>query len=165
MNFFNTIQGPAKRYLLFNSTRSVEYREGIGSDECANYRNKIEAAFDEMVEREDMMSDPETQEFLNSKELGKSEHFPISLHFTNKTSDFLNSSDLAFDESSKFIFVCTENSTALSRVGRIWSLVEPEIMGSIKVFKNSQQVNAQPPYEKIMVKDFETRAQRCLLQF
>ena len=51
-----------------------------------------------------------------------------------------------------------KNSSALSRIGRVWSLIDAEILGAIKIFKRKSPISKLiPDYEKRLAKDFEIR--------
>ena len=51
-----------------------------------------------------------------------------------------------------------KNSSAQSRIGRVWSLIDAEILGAIKILKKVSPISKSiPDYETRLSKDFEIR--------
>lgn len=51
-----------------------------------------------------------------------------------------------------------KNSTVLSKLGRVWSIIEPEILGSIKIYKGELPPGkVLPEFKRIFTKEYESK--------
>lgn len=159
--YFNTLQQKGRHYMLFNFPRLIEYSEELDYDECVTIAGKIRNTFDEIFDRQDILNDEISLAFLDGLQFIKSDKFPIKLLQSNQLSQGLNASDMFFDPFTHGIYYCADNSSALSRVGRVWSLIEPEVMGSLKLYK-LKATDYSAPLEKVFSRDFENRSHKFL---
>ncbi|GBE60812.1 WD G-beta repeat-containing protein [Babesia ovata] len=59
----------------------------------------------------------------------------FATRLTSTPACHLSVSDLVYLENEKILIVAYEEKTALSKIGRMWSIIEPDILGAIRVFK------------------------------
>ena len=165
LNYLNELQKPQHRYLLFSYPSPLKYYSDLDNDAYISLAKTIHGAFDEILQREDILSDDITFVFFNGNRILKSDIYPLSLSHIDKISKAFNGSAFVYDEISQFAFICVDSSDPTSRLSRIWSFFEPETLGSFKIYKYTDSLNPlimPPSFEKVYGKDFPTRCHCCL---
>lgn len=73
-------------------------------------------------------------------------------------SDELSISDFYYNPLEGILIVTVQNSTVLSKLGRVWSIIEPEILGFIRIFKGELVPGKLlPKFKSLFMKEYESK--------
>jgi hypothetical protein len=119
--------------------------------------------------RYDVLSNILIQEFLNfSKSSNQNELMKrinednLEQIFNFKLDDVeLSVSDFVYDPDLGLLIISLEDVSIFSRIGRFWSLIEYEILGSCLIFQRVFDKSDRPYFRKILTKNFDARVS-CL---
>ncbi|GFE54979.1 WD G-beta repeat-containing protein protein [Babesia ovis] len=122
----------------------------------------IEKFIREVLRRPDTRSCTDVLSFCDLLRRLESAPAPVSsMMLTHTAPSHLSVSDLKYIAEEKLMIVAYEEKTALSKIGRVWSLIEPEILGSIRIYKLGNDVTEgptllleQPFYSKVRAIDY-----------
>lgn len=113
----------------------------------------------------------------NTKEFFKVNSFPFNPEFTKilkaenleqifnfqiEASD-MTLSDFAYSSELGLLVLGLEDCSVLSTIGRFWSLIDYEVLGSVLFYQRVYDVNNKPYFRKITVKSFDARVTKILV--
>jgi hypothetical protein len=121
--------------------------------------------------RFDILLNIHTKEYLKINSFAFNEELSSTLKaetlnkifsFAIDTSD-LTMSDFDYDSSSGILILGLEDVSILSTIGRFWSMIDYEILGSILVYQRVYDENEQPYFKKITGKSFDARVSKTVI--
>lgn len=149
------------RLRLFTQTKILEFISEPNYNDLVSFKPILQEAFEEIMERRDTRINNLLHNFCRNLPLVSDDFFPLSVTVREHISEQLNMGDLQFDEEHQIYLACAENSSALARAGRVWSLIESETNGLIKIFRISKET-LMPSFIKLLKQEYDDRCGACL---
>ena len=146
---------------LFTQTKVIEFINDPDNSDLMSFKPILKEAFEEIIERRDTRLNYLLNNFCRDLPTVSDDFFPLSVTVREQISDSLNMGDLLFDEEHQLYVACTENSSALARAGRVWSLIESETNGILKIFRISKEI-LMPTLIKLVKQEYDDRCGACL---
>eukprot|EP00371_Babesia_bovis_P001569 XP_001610216.1 hypothetical protein [Babesia bovis T2Bo] len=119
-----------------------------GMDPMSDH-NEVEASLEkfiwELLRRPDTRACIDVLSFCDL--LRRLENAPpaVSSTLVTNTAPFrLSVCDVQYIREQGLLIVAYEEKTAMSKIGRVWSLIEPEILGSIRIYKMGKDTREDP---------------------
>lgn len=64
---------------------------------------------------------------------------------------------MVYDIQQGTLAVIIQNRSELSKIGRVWSIIEPEILGEFRLFSRKTDSNGRVVYQQSLVKQYEQK--------
>ena len=151
-------------YLFFEETKSLAFEDNLNYEDYVSLKSVLQRALEEVLERRDIMAHDIVLDLCKPITGPNDDFYPVTLAHKTYFSETLNMGQLLYEPSAKLFFACTENSGALARAGRVWSLIDPELNGVFRAFKwtKTSSMALMPHFKKLFKQEYEVRCQTCL---
>lgn len=148
----------------------LNYRFDILSTDVANHfftltdkNNKT----DNFLNEEEYFIEPNHNHNENSNfnynkeiiELSLKETLDLTYSFKLDDND-MTLSDFVYNTELGLLAITFEDKSILSSIGRFWSLVDYEVLGSLYVYQRLFSAERKPYFKRILVKNFDTRVSK-----
>lgn len=133
--------------------------------------NNISSLLNYLNYRYDVLLSSHTNEFFKLKNLNfndeltkilKGENLEQIYTFQIDNSD-MTLSDFSYDSSIGLLVLGLEDVSILSTIGRFWSLIDYEILGSVLLYQRVYDQNNKPYFRKIIIKSFDARVTKIFI--
>jgi len=94
----------------------------------------------------------------------ETENLEQIFNFQVETSD-MTLSDFAYNSDLGLLVIGLEDCSVLTTLGRFWSLIDYEVLGSILFYQRVYDKNNKPYFKKITAKSFDARVSKLLISF
>jgi hypothetical protein len=159
MTFMHNLR--SKRYCIIRRLELCDKSE-FEPEDPKRFASNIDHVFEEVVKRDDIINDLSFVSFFGIQKSTQPSYLPPRLISRMRLHDGMSLSDLLYDAAKGVLIICFQNTSALSRIGRVWSLIDAEIMGHIKIMKRkSAPSKLIPDFERGCTKDFEIKPLAC----
>ena len=118
--------------------------------------------------RHDLLSNQNTHQFFSfesndslKKQIQSASITP--LYFLTLDNVDMSLSDFNYDSETGIFISALEDVSFFSRIGRFWSLIDYEILGTLFVFQRVYDKNRNPYFKKLVVKNFDARVSKLQL--
>ena len=129
--------------------------------------NGLNQFFKEISMRDDLITFYKIKEFFRIDDLKYCSMLPPKylLKFSsNLASDEIAIQDFDFDFKRGFYVIALNGFGPISNIGRIWSIMQKNILGGLEIFKGTQmQANQMPQIAKLYERNFEMKVLCCAL--
>jgi len=92
----------------------------------------------------------------------KAENLEQIYNFQIENSD-MTLSDFAYNSELGLLVLGLEDCSVLSTIGRFWSLIDYEVLGSVLFYQRVYDKNDRPYFRKITIKSFDARVSKILI--
>jgi len=145
-----------KRFYMIRKLDLCDKSEFTAEDPKKVSEN-LDEVFEELIKREDIINDITFMSFFQISKASNC-YLPPKLISRMRLHDGMSLSDLLYDPARGILICCFQNTSALSRIGRVWSLIDAEIMGHVKIMKRRTAPSKLiPDFERGCFKDFEIK--------